>query len=203
MITKYPYYIIPDIEALETATDSQQEELHRRRIAANIGDREALMRILGVTSIDPDNFYPDQKAPEMDTEDTIEAFLDKFGGASTMPEADPDEPLPIAPAVDYLTLLEMEKEREKSGGTKEKIERPKTQPEAALRVDRREENRPATPDLTESFAKILIKNGNYSRAREILEQLHLKNSEKSIYFADQMRFLRRLEAIQALRNEKK
>lgn len=50
--------------------------------------------------------------------------------------------------------------------------------------------------LTEGFARILIKNGNFSKALEIITQLNLKNPEKSIYFADQIRFLRKLIANQ-------
>ncbi len=46
--------------------------------------------------------------------------------------------------------------------------------------------------LTESFVRILIKNRNYSKAIEIISDLSLKNPEKSIYFADQIRFLRKL-----------
>lgn len=46
--------------------------------------------------------------------------------------------------------------------------------------------------LTESFVRILIKNRNYSKAIEIISDLRLKNPEKSIYFADQIRFLQKL-----------
>ena len=46
--------------------------------------------------------------------------------------------------------------------------------------------------LTESLAKIMIKNRNYAKALEIIEALRLNNPEKSIYFADQIRFLRKL-----------
>ncbi len=195
------YYIIPDIEALDSVTAPEEQERLRRRIAVNVGDQEALMQILGISSLDPDTFYPDQQPPELSTSDTIDAFLGKFGSnlpeSSALPGLDqPEDPdggavIPVAPAVDYLTLLAMEEEG-KAPATPKKPEHP-------LRVDRPEI--PAeTPDLTESFAKVLIKNGNYSRAYEILEQLHLKNPEKSIYFADQMRFLRKLIIIS---NQKK
>ena len=46
--------------------------------------------------------------------------------------------------------------------------------------------------LSEGFARILIKNGNYSKALEIINELYLKNPEKSIYFADQIRFIKKL-----------
>lgn len=49
-----------------------------------------------------------------------------------------------------------------------------------------------TPALTESFARILIKNHNYEKALQIIQELNLKNPEKSVYFADQIRFLKKL-----------
>lgn len=49
-----------------------------------------------------------------------------------------------------------------------------------------------SPQLTESLVKILIKNRNYSKAIEIISELHLNNPKKSAYFADQIRFLKKL-----------
>lgn len=46
--------------------------------------------------------------------------------------------------------------------------------------------------LSESLAKIFIKSRRYERAYEILANLSLAFPEKSAYFADQMRFLRKL-----------
>lgn len=55
---------------------------------------------------------------------------------------------------------------------------------------------PAGSLLSESLAKIFIKQHNYQRAYEIISSLSLNYPEKSIYFADQMRFLRKLIANQ-------
>lgn len=46
--------------------------------------------------------------------------------------------------------------------------------------------------LSESLAKIYIKQHKYSKAYEIIRNLSLNFPEKSIYFADQMRFLQKL-----------
>ena len=46
--------------------------------------------------------------------------------------------------------------------------------------------------LTESLAKIYIKQKRYSKALEIIKKLSLKYPEKNIYFADQIRFLEKL-----------
>ena len=45
---------------------------------------------------------------------------------------------------------------------------------------------------TETLARIYIKQGNYSRALEIIKQISLANPKKSAYFADQIRFLEKL-----------
>ncbi len=52
---------------------------------------------------------------------------------------------------------------------------------------------------TESLAKVYVKQGNYSKALEIIKQLNLNNSEKNTYFTDQMRFLEKV--IAAKRNK--
>ncbi len=46
--------------------------------------------------------------------------------------------------------------------------------------------------LTESLAKIYIKQKRYYKAIEIIRKLSLKYPEKSVYFADQIRFLEKL-----------
>ena len=78
---KYPYYIIPDIEALHNA--SGEERLHLvRKIAANVGDPVALRALVGIDPQEFLNFYPDMTAPELTTDETIDSFLDRFAPAS-------------------------------------------------------------------------------------------------------------------------
>lgn len=61
-------------------------------------------------------------------------------------------------------------------------------------------SKPESPELTEESARILIKNRKYADALTIIEQLYLINPEKSIYFADQIRFLKKLILNQARAN---
>lgn len=46
--------------------------------------------------------------------------------------------------------------------------------------------------LSESLAKIYIRRRRYDKAFEIIHNLSLNNPKKSVYFADQLRFLRKL-----------
>ena len=56
--------------------------------------------------------------------------------------------------------------------------------------------------FSESLAKIYIKQGKYSKALEIIKNISLKFPEKSIYFADQIRFLRKLVINEQIKNKK-
>lgn len=57
--------------------------------------------------------------------------------------------------------------------------------------------------LTESLVKIFIKRHNYERALDIISRLSLNYPEKSVYFADQKRFLKKLIINQQYMNQKK
>lgn len=51
--------------------------------------------------------------------------------------------------------------------------------------------------FTETLAKIYIKQGNYSKALEIIQQLNLIFPKKSAYFADQMRYIEKIILIKS------
>lgn len=205
---KYPYYIVPDIEALGKESDPQTLNLHRRRIAANIGDPDALRAILGDASCDFHDFYGTSDLPNLSTEDTIDSFLERFGNdVASLPGQD-DGVVPVVPAapavrdLDYASRMERElqesdiPEAADADATLGAIDAfLSNNPPQRIRP-KKESKEPEMPSLTESFAKILIKNGNYSRALEIITQISLNNPEKSIYFADQIRFLKKVILIQ-------
>jgi thioredoxin-like negative regulator of GroEL len=46
--------------------------------------------------------------------------------------------------------------------------------------------------LTETLARIYIKQKRYDKALQIIKNLSLKYPEKNVYFADQIRFLEKL-----------
>lgn len=196
------YYIIPDIEELNSETDPERLRMHRRRIAANIGDHDALFAILGDASGDFHDFYGVSELPNLSTVDAIDSFLERFGSVSRLPDhPSTQETVPVVPAVDYAAQLELEMPPQQGSDSADDAtigaidafishnSPPRVKP-------KKEPKEPETPSLSESFAKILIKNGNYSRALEIITQISLNNPEKSIYFADQIRFLRKVISIQ-------
>ncbi|MDE7409976.1 MAG: hypothetical protein K2N09_08130 [Muribaculaceae bacterium] len=206
-MVKYPYYIIPDIEALSTERDLRKLRLHRRRIAASVGDPDALRSILGDASEDFRDFYGTSELPVLSTDDTIDSFLEKFGSAAVEHQEQDDPVVPVAPPVmDYAAMLEQEARDE---GIEDLAEGDATlgaidaflskQPAPRIRPkkDIKDEEKPS---LTESFAKIMIKNGNYSRALEIITEISLNNPEKSIYFADQIRFLKKVISLESLKS---
>ncbi|MDR1746483.1 MAG: hypothetical protein LBR49_04350 [Tannerella sp.] len=70
----------------------------------------------------------------------------------------------------------------------------KNEPESA-KTDTLTESEKFSPGdsyLTETLANIYIKQKRYDKALEIIRKLNLKYPEKSIYFADQIRFLEKL-----------
>lgn len=101
----------------------------------------------------------------------IDGFLSQ-GGKVVLPEITAEEEKAI---VDAIQL---------SSNEDEYIEPAKSEPLKKKAYE--------NPLLTEELAQKYIKQGNYLQAKEIITQLNLENSEKNIYFADQIRFLDKL-----------
>ena len=195
--TQYPpYYLIPLIKAFHEAQGDDRRRFGRR-IAAAIGDSAALKRIFGNDAEDVSDFYPDVHRPQLSTNDTIDTFLIRYGDPKAAESREVKEiealvPLPPAP----FDLAELEALPENH--SPEAI----CDPTSALlnsflsntgtKGSRNAENKEEHPVLTESLARAMIKKGNYVKALEIITDLSLNNPKKSIYFADQIRFLKKL-----------
>ncbi len=126
------------------------------------------------------------------------------------------KPTPADAAVDYVAyLLESETEEERKQAAKApqligqslidsfinndkgKIklnENPTLKPDldSDLTTEKKEGKAGEQGIFTETMARIYIKQGNYSKALEIIRQLSLENPKKNVYFADQIRFLEKL-----------
>lgn len=195
LLNKYPYFAYAALQELKQ-TDSPEEREHLKAVlAANIGSESDLREMLGLNTESLVDFYPDSITPTLTTNDTIDVFLDRFGAK--------EETLTPAPAFDYASTLIPDADTPLPdlglpadspflNPTATPTSTHIAPPSAAPAQEPPASDTPVAEGLTESFAKILIKNRNYTKALEIIEQLNLKNPEKSIYFADQIRFLKKL-----------
>ena len=209
-MTSAPYFINPDIEALPDATGDERTRI-MRRIAACVGDESALRTILGLNPAEFAAFYPDMLPPELSTDDTISSFINRFSSeqAAETPEI---ESIVTAPAIDYASTLEDDEtddapaDDETSSAIDAFLQAvpPKTAARRHKKTEPREEHpaqparkapetpSAARPDLSEALFALMVKNKNYTKALEIITELSLNNPKKSIYFAYQMRFLKKL-----------
>ena len=151
---------------------------------------------------------PQEVFPEMESADRTQSLIDSFLATTVETGIERNNrKLTAADATtDYAAfLLAMDDIAPEEEHTDERIDSYLNQ--AAERVVLQEEPE-YTPDLTEStgigaeeeyitetLAKIYIKQGNYDKAIEIITRLNLNYPKKSSYFADQLRFLRKLQLI--------
>lgn len=227
---RYPYFAIPGILEQKyhgAGLDSARAEDLRLHLALCTGDRRALFDTVGDESEAFDGIYPPEKADEpVSTESAIDTFFATYG---TTDSADSAllERLIFNPAPDYSEILARDAGEtvghEAPEGSLESCidafvrdhagDRPNVQTAAPDKVPAtaavpaaESRSAAATDDslLSESLAKIFIKQGRYERAYEIISNLSLNYPKKSIYFADQLRFLQKLIKIrqaQSRRND--
>jgi len=208
MLSRYPYFTLGAAMMLEAdGLDDKIRQRLKAAVALNAPDPESLMKL-----IDPDgkrfaSFYPIEPEPETpSTEKAIDTFLDQYG-AMDAKEQSLIERLIFNPTPDYSQVLASQAGDERPEAMDEQdamldafldkqeksysicqeetvVIRPHTPTPSAVMTD-------AEAPLSESLAKIYIKRGQYDKAYEIIQQLSLNFPKKSIYFADQLRFLRK------------
>ena len=182
---KYPYFISPLLTELKQASAPKEIEKIKMSIAANIGNREVLERLIGNNLLDIDDFYPQKAAEEMTTETTINTFIEKFSKPRKKKQAATDTvPENEAPS-DYFRYMA---EEENS---------PAPTPRAPHTPDRKPARQYTMEDV-----KNLVKNGEYERALEIMNMFYLNNPKKSVYFADQIRFIKKMMVNEELKRKK-
>lgn len=218
---KHPYFTLPAELELERNADSMTQERHKvlvGRIALNCGTHNALFRLIEPDNSRFENFYPNEETPSRPTTDNaIATFIDNYGTIDPHEEEILTK-LIFNPTPDYAQLLAQEEERsmptteEAENGSQDELINafiiksrenyghfPSSETAAAHEAQPQTDESPVqVPEvqddslLSESLAKIYIKQGRYAKAFEIISNLSLKYPEKSVYFADQMRFLQKL-----------
>lgn len=198
LMHRYPYFIYPAIAAVRSVREAEVRIRLKQRIAAHIGDTDTLLNLFGADGDQFTDFYPDMHAPAPDTSSTIDRFLNKFGDNTNL---QPD-PLNFPATPDYAAILEAEEKGETLPGSQSltDVKHENAPDTESAEIDNLSTAPPHSTQLTESFARLMIKNGNYAKALEIINDLNLNNSEKSVYFADQIRFLKKLILVQAKNN---
>ena len=223
-----PYCILPALLYLRKNGVKGNEDV-LEHLAVSHPDRLALAFMLGDESRSLDGFYPPEEQPETpDTVTTIDRFLDNYGKTSPG-EIEAISQAIFNPQPDYADVLAAQ-EQEEGGGQltggdaqdelinkfiaeqmqlgEQAANTPITDPvgeEEKAEIADETIDKPALVDdsmLTESLAKMYIARHKYSQALEIIKRLNLKYPEKSIYFADQIRFLTKLVLNETLNDKK-
>jgi len=219
---EYPAFMLPTALLLKhwgnDLTPGQKTDA-LKRIALFSPDPLALSR-LEQCDRQYAGFYPPE--PEQETPSTdsaIETFLENYGGADATSDAETAmlERLIFNPVPqDYAETLRKD-DSESEIPADETITRidsfisahPTTQAPLTPEIPESSESRPEPPEqvdpnslLSESLAKIYIKQHRYDKAYEIISQLSLNYPEKSIYFADQLRFLKKIMLIESYKKRK-
>ena len=215
---KYPYFSLPTLLYLHRNHDNQglDEEL-LAKLAISSPDRKALYAILGEEAEKFTSFYPTEpESKQLDTDSTLDTFLATYGNSDEK-EIEMLNRMIFNPVPDYAQMLAAEEERNTptadtpadgddaliNNFIRKNREHQSFFPTGDCPPQDSEEpetekvpiETPTVTDdsmLSESLAKIYIKQRKYSKALEIIKSISLKFPEKSIYFADQIRFLRKL-----------
>lgn len=210
MMAEAPFFTLPASRAL--LNDDIPDDVRSRLLASvalNAPDTTTL-----VTLIDPEgskfaSFYPETDRIETpSTDNAIDTFLQTYGNGIDPKEEALLEKLIFNPAPDYSEVLAREAAESPAPATQKSEQdrlldqflsshaaetpEPAPQPAEHPTVPERHTKPDADSPLSESLAKIFIRRGRYDKAFEIIKQLSLNFPEKSVYFADQLRFLQKL-----------
>lgn len=212
MKERYPYFALPAILRLQRCDNLNEEEKSAlaRCAATRYSSRKSLYDLIGEQASQYASFYPAETEKPLDTETTIDRFLDAYG-ANDQNEIKALSSLIFNPVGDY----HLEEDDMPENDT------PKTEQDSLIDrfLDGSNDSRPAdgsttTPPaiplpppipevvsaeredpgtLSESLAKIYIKQKKYSKAYQILQEVLRQHPEQS-HLQDQLRFLRKLMA---------
>lgn len=220
LLALYPYYQTARLLLLQNLyllhDPSFDEEL--RRSAIYITDRKVLFNLVEAAHYKLAAVNKTEKATAKDDADgdrtisLIDNFLDSIPADQEEDKAAKRKPTPADATIDYVSyLLETESEGDDDNQKSPQLKghdlidnfifneggkiQLKEEPEYLPDIDDSNDDDAKEGEngyFTETLAKIYIKQGNYSKALEIISQLNLNYPKKNAYFADQIRFLEKL-----------
>lgn len=190
LIKAYPYassFVFLYLYALGKSEDVRYEA-ELKRLALYLPSRERLFRLL----YDLPSARAQAEKQSNDSEDSfglIDSYLESLRSeGEDLPE---DLSLGSGEHQDYFASEEGSNELEPSllgmDSTEPQPSRPQSYTEATIQSEEDPQEL-----FTETLARIYVQQGKYERALAILEQLNLHYPQKNRYFADQIRFLKRL-----------
>ena len=217
LIALYPYYqparllMLQNLYILHDPTFDQE----LRKAAIYLTDRKKIFQLVEAThyQVRRENKPARQQTKEEKEERTIQ-LIDEFLGS--LPAINEEEkqnkrkPTPADAAIDYVSyLIETEEQQEhrspqlrgqdliddfinKEGGKIQLQDETEYEPNLPEPTEENNENNIEEGYLTETMAKIYIKQGRYLKALEIIKRLNLNYPKKNAYFADQIRYLEKL-----------
>ncbi len=219
---RYPYFTLPLLLQLKHGDD----EKVMQSLSVMSPDRRDLAIVMGKAPAAFANFYPSEETTPPNSEEAIDIFLNTFAGGSNQKEIDALSNAIFNPTPDYADILAAQHADDTSIADKEDklidsfiahtrqqeqeviastpqvehhIEKEDVEKVAHDKVDESTQNDESM--LSESLAKMYIARHKYSKALEIIESINLNFPEKSIYFADQIRFLRKIVLNENIKNK--
>ncbi len=227
---EYEYFPLPGALLLHDGDCGSETTAIASDVAVRATDPRAYAAITSELAAEFAALYPRKPQPQtVSTQSALETFFNTYG--KTSPEEDALlEKLIFNPVPDYADVLAAEAaELPQPDLSRPAPDSREARIDAFIAERSRRENTPALapepaplptpgsapvnePDaaaadeslLSESLAQMYIKRKRYHRAYEIISNLNLKYPKKSVYFADQLRFLkllmeneRRMKALKA------
>ena len=213
LLAMHPYYQTARLLLLQNLyllhDPSFDEEL--RRAAIYISDRRVIFNLVEAAHYrlrkEEDVSEPPKTESGSRTLSLIDQFLEQ---QPSMPGMSRQKRKPTAAdaAIDYVSYLMQAEDGDEANGPAPEMKGQqliddflktgkidlKDELEYLPELDEEKNDKKSTDDgfFTETLARIYIKQGRYSKALEIIKRINLNYPKKSVYFADQIRFLEKL-----------
>ena len=220
---RYPYFALPLLLQLKHGGDDEAWQ----QLAIMSPDRQDLAIVMGKAPAVFAHFYPTEQPSQLGDDEAIDRFLSTFDGGTSQKEVDALSNAIFNPTPDYADILAAQQGNDTPGATTQEDElidsfiahsreqeqkTIATNPQPQHHIEKQEVEQVAhdtvrdstqndSSMLSESLAKMYIARKKYSKALEIIESINLNFPEKSIYFADQIRFLRKIVLNQNTQNK--